>query len=89
MKSFNLERFVRQVSQSEQSEISCSDCLDRIDQYVEAVLAGRAQTPAHREVAQHLVQCKVCREEYEVLRDLAALEQQGRAPSVDDLKKSF
>ncbi len=84
-----MERWVRQISKTETEEISCSDCLDRISEYVEAELENRATGERFDKVGQHLEQCRVCREEYEVLRDLVDLENHGQAPSIDDLKKSL
>ncbi len=89
MKSFDMERWVRQVSKTEAEEISCSECLDLISEYVETELAGKTQTGQLTRVSQHLEQCRVCREEYEVLHELADLENQGRLPSIETLKKSF
>ena len=34
-------------------------------------------------------QCRACRDEYEVLRDLRFLEEKGGMPSLDDLKGSI
>ncbi len=86
MKPFKLERWVRLIADTQPDEISCSECLDRISGYVEAEQAGDKPSEQMTQVAEHLVQCQVCREEYEVLSELVALENQGRAPSIDDLK---
>jgi len=98
------ERWVRQIYETQEEEVSCSDCFDRVSQYVDLVSAGGAaagampclkpdqqpcpvccELPCLR---QHLLQCRVCREEYETLRDLARRQAEGRAPSVADLLKS-
>ncbi len=89
MKPFKLDRWVRQIAETQPEEISCSDCLDRISEYVDAEQAGVPLAPHLHEVAQHLFQCQVCREEYEVLSDLVELENKGEAPSVDELKNSI
>lgn len=89
MKPFRLERWVRLIAETRPDEISCSECLDRISVYVEAEQAGHDSFAEMTPVAQHLVQCQVCREEYEVLSELVALEKDGRAPSIDDLKASL
>jgi hypothetical protein len=89
MKSFKLDRWIKQISQTEAQEISCSDCLDLVDEYVEAELAGGCLNPEMERVKQHLDQCKVCREDYQMLHDLVLEENEGRAPSIDDLKKAF
>ncbi len=89
MKPFNLESWVRLIAETQPEEISCSECLDQIPGYVEAEQAGGKPSELMTRVAQHLVQCQVCREEYEVLNELVALENKGRAPSIDDLKASL
>ncbi len=89
MKSFKLDRWVQQISQTQDEELSCSDCLDRIDQYVEAELVGAPLNAQMEQVKQHLYQCQVCREEYQILSDLVHEETEERAPSIDELKKSF
>ena len=37
----------------------------------------------------HLNQCRACRDEYEALRDLRRLEENGELPSLDDLQNSI
>ncbi len=99
------QRWLQQVYQTEEKEISCSDCFDRLSQYVDLVNAAgilaepmpclkpdQKPCPVCRELPclrQHLQQCRVCREEFEVLRDLARLEAEGRAASIEDLRKSL
>jgi hypothetical protein len=64
-----LDRLLQQVSATEPEEISCSECFDALAGAVELELAGGLATPLQTRLAQHLGQCGVCREEYEVLRD--------------------
>ncbi len=87
MKPFELERWVRQIAQTEPVEISCSECLDLVSEYVDKEAAGVPLDDRRRSVQQHLVQCQVCREEYEVLRDLVTLEDKGELPPLDEFKK--
>ncbi len=89
MKPFKLERWVRLIAETQPDEISCSECLDRISGYVEAEQAGVTPSTQMTQVSQHLVQCQVCREEYEVLSELVALENHGQSPSIDDLKAAL
>ncbi len=89
MKPFKLDRWVQQISQTQVEELSCSDCLDLVDQYVEAELVGAPLSAQMEQVKHHLYQCQVCREEYQILSDLVREETAGRAPSVDDLKRSL
>ena len=70
MRARPLERLLRQISDTETDEISCSECFDLLPVGVEHELSGAAATPVQVRLAQHLAQCGVCREEYEVLRDL-------------------
>ena len=89
MKRSQFERWVRQIYETEKEEISCSECFDLVSQYVDLEIAGEAAQEKLPRLTQHLNQCHVCREEYEALRDLARLEAEGRAPSIDDLRQSF
>ncbi len=73
-----LERLVRMIYRTEDEEISCSECFDLVAQYVDSEIAGRPVPARLRRLAQHLDQCGVCREEYEVLRELARLETEGQ-----------
>jgi hypothetical protein len=85
----NFERLLRLAARTEDQELSCTECFDVLPQYVDLEVAGRAperQLPLFR---QHLEQCAVCREEYEMVRELARLEAEGRSPSVDDLRRTL
>lgn len=87
MKPDGLERLLRLAARTRDEELSCTECFDVLPQYVDLEVAGEApdrQLPLFR---QHLEQCGVCREEYEVLRELARLEAEGRSPSIDDLRR--
>ena len=89
MERSQFERWVRQIYATEEEEISCSECFDLVAQYVDLEIAGESADEKLPRLKQHLSQCRVCREEYEALRDLARLEAEGRAPSVDDLRQSL
>ena len=78
-------QLLRQLEQTQDRELSCSECLEQISDYVDLELAGQPVAERLPMLGQHLGQCRVCREEYEVLRDLARLEAEGGLPSVDDL----
>ena len=81
------QRLVRSIAQTEDEEISCSECFDLVSEYVDREVAADGRRLPQLE--QHLQQCSVCREEYEILRDLARLEADGRVPSADDLRRSL
>src|SRR5262245_29336367 len=69
-----LKELLRRIADTADQELSCSDCFDLIGGYVELEIDGREPAAALPALAQHLRQCGVCHEEYEVLRDLARLD---------------
>lgn len=83
------QRLVRDIAHTDDEEISCSECFDLVPEHVDREIAGTLHEQRLPPLEQHLQQCGVCREEYEVLRDLARLEAEGRAPSSDDLRRSL
>lgn len=70
MKHLNLERWVSQILATTEHELSCSECFDLISEYVDQENRRTALEPRMRALQQHLGQCRVCREEYEMLREL-------------------
>ena len=86
MKSDRFERWLQNIYHTQDKEISCSECFDSVSQFVEVELAGGDAARKMPQVKQHLDQCLACREEYETLRDLRRLENDGELPSVDNLK---
>ena len=84
-----LGRLLRNIAETDDDEISCTECFDLVSQYVDLEVAGTVSEQTLPGLRQHLQQCGVCREEYEILRDLVRLEAQGRAPSADNLRSSF
>jgi len=88
----NRERFnawLRNIYRSQDVEISCTECFDLVSRFVELEVSGRDVAAELPQVNHHLEQCRACREEYETLRDLVQLEDQGDAPSLDDLRGSI
>ncbi len=81
MKNWNLERWLGQIYATEAEEISCSDCFDWISEYVDLELTHSPLDPRMQRVRQHLGQCRVCREEYQVLHELASQELPGEPKS--------
>jgi hypothetical protein len=69
-----LRRLLRRIADTEEHEISCSECFDLVSEFVDREAAGTAEGQTFRRLRQHLTQCAVCREEYEVLRDLVELD---------------
>lgn len=78
-------RFMKRVRDTQTVEIDCSACLDGISQYVDLELATGEVASAMPLVHQHLRQCSVCFEEYQVLLSLAQLEANDGLPSSDAL----
>jgi hypothetical protein len=64
------QHLLRLIAATAESEISCSECFELLPQYAELELADPSAAATASPLTQHLVQCGVCREEYEVLRDL-------------------
>jgi hypothetical protein len=86
MKSDHFENWLQKIFTTESDEISCSDCFDWVSHFVELELSGENPAVQLPQLKQHLNQCTACRDEYEALRDLRRLEEQGRLPSLNDLQ---
>lgn len=86
MKLDRFEKWLRNIYQTQGEEISCTECFDLVSRFVELELAGQDAATNMPQVKQHLDQCLACRNEYETLRDLRRLEEQGGMPSLDDLQ---
>jgi hypothetical protein len=70
-------RFVHAIVNTDDDEISCAECFDLVSEYVELEAAGTAGVRTMPHLQRHLMHCGVCREEYEVLRDLVRSEAEG------------
>lgn len=86
MRKDRFEQWLKNIHQTREHEISCSECFDQVSHFVDVELAGEDAAGRMPQLSQHLGQCAACREEYETLRELRRLENQGQLPSVDDLK---
>ncbi len=86
MKNKRFQNWLRNIYHTQEDEISCTECFDLVSSFVELELTGGDPAAKMPQVVQHLRQCAACREEYETLRDLRRLEDEGGAPSTDDLK---
>jgi hypothetical protein len=80
-----LSRWLKRVQETQDEEISCSECLDQVSQYVDLELATGEADQHMPQLRQHLDQCQVCSEEYQVLRGLARLEAENDLPSQEEL----
>ena len=78
MDASTLRRLLQHLAETDDTEISCEECFDLVSHYVDLQAAGQADGRTLPALQQHLRQCGVCREEYEVLRDLVRLDDAGR-----------
>ena len=81
--------WIKRIQETQEEEIDCSQCFELVSPLVDREIAGKSLEPELLLVKQHVNQCKVCREEYELLRELARLEAGGTPLSVDDLRKKI
>lgn len=81
-----LEGWLQNVFKTQDEEISCSECLDLVSRYVDLEVADKDAAAELPQVYQHVEQCAACREEYETLRDISRLENEGGPPPADELK---
>jgi hypothetical protein len=86
MKSDRLERWLQNIDTTKDEEISCSECFDLVSHFVEVELSGENAVAKMPQLKQHLDQCAACRQEYETLRDIGRLENEGGLPSTHDLQ---
>jgi len=86
VKRDRFERWLQNIYHTQDEEISCSECFDSVSHFVELEISGEDAARKLPRVKHHLEQCRACREEYETLRDLKRLEENGELPSADDLK---
>lgn len=89
MKQKHFESWLKNIYETQEEEISCTECFDLVSRFVELEIAGENAAVKMPQLKQHLDQCRACRDEYEMLRGLAHSENEGGAPSLDDLKKTI
>jgi hypothetical protein len=89
MQRDRFKKWLRNIFATQAEEISCTECFDLLSGLVEVEARGEALTAKMLQVEQHLAQCRACRDEYEALRDLRRLEDEGELPSSDDLQNSI
>jgi hypothetical protein len=82
----NYKNWIRRMLETQEEEISCTRCLDLVSQYVDLELAGREPETILPQLKHHLDQCQVCREEHQILHDLARLEAEWKLPPIQDLQ---
>jgi ubiquitin len=77
VKSSKFDVWVKKILATEDEEISCSECFDLLSEYVEVEVSHTPVQKDYGKLKQHLLQCQVCRDEYEILRDLARMDAEG------------
>jgi hypothetical protein len=83
------ENWLKNIYETQDEEISCTECFDLVSRFVELEILGQDAEAKLPQLKQHLNQCRACRDEYEVLRDLRRLEEKGGMPSLADLQNSI
>ena len=86
MKNDRFKRWLQNIYDTQDEEISCSECFDSVSHFVEVELSDGDAAAKMPQLKQHLDQCAACRQEYETLRDVARLENEGGLPSAEDLQ---
>jgi len=86
MNGDRFESWLRNIYETQNEEISCTECFDLMSRFVELEASGQDAAAKMPQVKQHLDQCPACRDEYETLRELRRLEEEGGMPSIDDLQ---
>ena len=80
MKSRRFDVWLRNIYETQDEEISCTECFDLVSRFVEREISGEDVATKLPQVKQHLDQCRACRDEYEMLLDLALLENEDPMP---------
>jgi hypothetical protein len=74
MKRERFEVWLRNIYETQEFEISCAECFDLVSGFVEVEASGRDAVAELPHVKQHLDQCRACRDEYEILRNLRCVD---------------
>jgi hypothetical protein len=86
MKRERFENWLKNIYETRDEEISCTECFDLVSRFVELDALGQEVIAEMHPVEQHLSQCPACQTEYNALRDLRLLEEEGDFPPLDDLR---
>jgi hypothetical protein len=89
MSESQFEELLRRIAATDHEELSCSECFDLISYYVDLEVSGADPAASLPRLGQHLLQCGVCLEEYELLRDLVRSDASGNPTSTDDVRSSL
>ena len=86
MERDRFEKWLKSIYDTQDEEISCTECFELVSHFVELEASGEDAVAKLPQVIQHLGQCRACHDEYETLREIRRLEDEGRMPSLDDLQ---
>ena len=89
MEHGRFESWLKNIYETQDEEISCTECFDLVSRFVELEISGENAVAKMPQLNQHLGQCRACRDEYQMLLALARFENEGGAPSLDDLRSSI
>ena len=89
MQDSKWQRWLKNIHETLPEEISCSECFDMVSVYVDMEVAGQPAGKMLPQFKHHINQCPICRQEYELLRDLASAEVAGTGPSIDELRQEI
>lgn len=89
IKATKLKSWLKLIQATQPEEISCSECFEHVSTYVELEVTGEPAPKLMPQLKQHIDQCQVCREEYELIRELAQAEAEEHPPEVEELKESI
>ena len=89
MQRDRFEKWLKNIYATQAEEISCTECFELVSGLVELEARGENPGAKMQQVKQHLGQCKACLDEYEALRDLRRMEDEGDIPTLDDLQDAI
>jgi hypothetical protein len=89
MERGRFKNWLKNIYETRDEEISCEECFDLVSHFVELEASGENAAVKMPQLKQHLDQCRACLDEYEILRALARFENEGGAPSLDDVRSSI
>jgi len=89
MERNRFKNWLRNIYETRDEEISCTECFHLVSHFVELETSGENAAAKMPHLKQHLDQCRACRDEYEMLLALTRFENEGGAPSIDDLRSSI
>jgi hypothetical protein len=80
-----IETFLVKVAQTQEQEVSCDDCARYSAELVEALLSGKLEHAAFKNILQHLEECIPCAEEFTMLHQCAQMDDQDAWPSFEEM----